>query len=516
MTSQRLRTDFRVLSVAALCAAFGVFSLPAQDRSLATASTPIKFKVSQVPSTGQFINVAVNKGVLVDFNVPIKEVRVANAEIATVAATSPMQVLVNGKSFGTTQLVVWTNDDQQQIFDVAVDLDMDRLRASLRTAAPRAEVKAASVLDTVVLTGTVQDVEDAQRIMQIAGIYSQRVINQMRVAGVQQVLLRCTIAEMNRSATKQLGFNGWLAGENFSDGFGLSQLDGINPINIGAAAGANVTNNVPFLTGTEGIPVSGSTTLSLGFPRAQLQVFIRALRENALLRVLAEPNLVTVSGQEASFLAGGEYPIPVPQGGQNNAITIEYREFGVRLNFTPVVVSDGLIRLQVAPEVSELDFSNSVAITGFAVPGLTSRRVETTVEMASGQTLAIGGLLSQETRAVSRAVPALGDIPILGALFRSVEYRESETELVVLVTPELVAPISPDQVTHVPGAQYAPPNDYELFVEGKLEGKNSAAGNNLPVHPGKGWPANPRSLYGDSDYGRLRGPIGPAGIDEGN
>ncbi|MGE3180518.1 MAG: type II and III secretion system protein family protein [Phycisphaerae bacterium] len=515
MTKLSLRTHGRLKTMAALCAAFGAWTSYAQEDTRNYTSAPLKFKVSQVPSTGQLINVAVNKGALVDFEVPISEVRIANADIATVTATGPTQVLVNGKSFGTTQLVVWTGKDQQQVFDVAVDLDMDRLRASLRGAAPRADIRATSVLDTVVLSGTVQDVEAAQRIMQIAGIYSQRVINHMRVAGVQQVLLRCTIAEMNRSATRQLGFNGWLGGENFRDAFGLSQIDGINPINIGAAAGAPITTNVPFITGTEGIPVSGSTTLSLGFPRAQLQVFIRALRENSLLRVLAEPNLVTVSGQEASFLAGGEYPIPVPQGGQNNAITIEYREFGVRLNFTPVVVSDGLIRLQVAPEVSELDFSNSVAISGFAVPGLTSRRVETTVEMANGQTLAIGGLLSQETRAVSRAVPALGDIPVLGALFRSVEYRESETELVVLVTPELVAPLYPDQVTHVPGAQFAAPNDYELFVDGKLEGKNSVKGNNVLTQPGNGWPANPQALYGTTEHQRLRGPIGPAGIDEG-
>ncbi|MDX2200538.1 MAG: type II and III secretion system protein family protein [Phycisphaerae bacterium] len=530
ITSRSVRNTW-CLAIAANFAAIGVSTANAQDsrgmRGNSAAPKPVtaapaatgavSFTISNASAEGQMIRVAVNKGLLLDFNVPIRELRMANPEIADVQPTAPNQVLLNGKSFGTTQLIVWTEGDQQRIFDVAVEIDMERLRASISAAAPRSAIKANSVLDTVVLTGTVNDVEVAQRVMQVANIYSQRVINQIRVAGVQQVLLRCTVAEMNRSSLKQLGINGWLGGENFRDAFAVNQLDGINPINIGAAGTAPITQNVPFITDQQGIPISGNTTLSLGFPRAQLQVFLRALRENSLLKVLAEPNLVAISGQDASFLAGGEFPVPVPQGGAIGAVTIEYREFGVRLSFTPVVVSEGLIRLRVAPEVSEPDLSNAVTLGGFVVPGLISRRVETTVELAAGQTFAIGGLLSQSTRAVSRAVPALGDVPVLGALFRSVEFQTDETELIVLVTPELVSGISPDQITHVPGSQYVKPNDWELFGLGKIEGEESVKGNNLPKRPDNRWPANPQSLY-PSNTGpmRVRGPIGPAGLEEGN
>lgn len=478
-----------------------------------TAEKPaLEIKVTEIPRSGRLINVPVNKGVLVEFSAPLREVRVANAEIATVAATSPKQVLVSGKSFGTTQLIAWLDGDDQRIFDIAVDLDLERLQASLRQAVPRARVSAAAVLDRVVLTGSVPDAESAQKIMEIAGIYSQQIINHMRVAGVQQVMLRCTVAEVNRSATRQLGFNGWLGGSNLRDVFGVNQLDGINPVNIGAAGGSNFLNDIPFVTDQNGLPLTPNPTLSLGFPRVQMQLFIRALRENSLLRVLAEPNLVAISGQEASFLAGGEFPVPVPQGGQNFAVTIEYREFGVRLRFTPAVISEGLIRLRVAPEVSEPDFSTAVTLQGFVVPGLTQRRVETVVELGAGQTFAIGGLLSERSRAVSRKVPALGDVPVLGALFSSVEYQSDQTELVVLVTPELVEPLNPDQVAYVPGADYIAPNDWELFGLGQVEGEKKEPLQAAPTRPAGAWPVRPAAT---SHAPALRGPVGLAGSEEG-
>ena len=474
------------------------------------APPPVQITVTELPSSGQLINVPVNKGVLVDFSVPVQEVRIANPEIATVDATAPTQILISGKSFGTTQLVAWVDGGQQQIFDVAVDLDLERLQASIRSTVPRARVQANSVLNTVVLTGTVPDTESAQHIAEIANIYSTNVVNHVRVAGVHQVLLRCTVAEVNRSATRQLGFNGWIAGDNVRDMFGVNQIGGINPVNIGAAADAVVTNRIPFLTDQEGLPLSATPTLSFGFPRLQMQVFIQALRENGLLKILAEPNLVTVSGQQAEFLAGGEFPVPVPQ---RDAVTIEYREFGVRLRFTPAVLSQNTIRLQVAPEVSEPDYSSAVTLGGFVIPGLIQRRVQTTVELGPGQTFAIGGLLSERVRAVSRKVPALGDVPVLGALFRSVEYQSEETELVILVTPELVEPLAPDQVVYVPGADMVEPNDAELFLESKLEGR--------PAEPSEGnsqtrqtWPVRSSELYG-SAVNRLRGPVGPDGSAEG-
>ncbi len=509
-------TKRRVRALAGVAIGVGLLvSQPgrAQDQPTSEAIPEVKISVRDVATEGQLIRVPVNKSVLVDFSVPVREVRLAKPEFAEVTAVSPKQILVTGKSFGTTQMIIWIDGEDQRVFDVAIDLELERLMASVRTAVPRARVKAHALLDAVVLTGRVPDTASGERVMEIAKVFSPRVINQMQVAGTQQVLLRCTVAEVNRSATRQLGFNGWIAGDDFRDMFFINNLDGINPANIGAPAGALATANIPFLVGEDGIPVTGRTTLSFGFPRVQMQIFVQALRENGLLRVLAEPNLVAINGQGASFLAGGEVPIPLVT---DERIKIEYKEFGVRLNFTPVVLAENKIRLTVTPEISEPDYSNAVVVGGYTVPGFVSRRVQTVVEMGSGQTLAIGGLLSERVQAISRRVPGLGDVPVLGALFRSTDYQLNESELVVLVTPELVEPVSPSQVAYVPGANYVPPNDFELFLMGELQGQS---GQELPVlrpRVNQTWPVRPAELYGPATAMQLRGPLGPAGGEEGS
>ncbi len=480
-------------------------TVPPATRTTQAGGEAIQFKVRSVEGTGQLIRVPVSKSVVVDFSRPVKQVRLAEPEFAEVSAISPRQVLVTGKSFGTTQMIVWFDNDQRKVFDLAVDIELERLVASIRAAVPRARVRAYALLDAVVLTGSVPNTAAAERVMQIAEVFSGKVINHIKVAGVQQVLLRVTVAEVNRTATRQLGFNGWLAGDNVRDGFVINNLDGINPSNIGAPEGVSVTGRVPFVVGQGGIPVTSATTLSFGFPRVQMQVFVKALRENGLLRVLAEPNLVAINGQQASFLVGGEIPIPIVT---DQRIRVQFKEFGVRLNFTPAVISEDRIRLKVTPEISEPDFSNAVTISGFTIPAFTSRRVDTVVEMASGQTFAIGGLLNDRVRAFSRQVPGLGDLPVLGALFRSVEYQNDQTELVVLVTPELVEPLSPDQIAYVPGARHIPPNDIELYMLGQIEGRPAPELEpRVPIRP-RGEDA-PAAL-------RLRGPVGPAGYSEGS
>ena len=218
-------------------------------------------------------------------------------------------------------------------------------------------------------------------------------------------------------------------------------------------------------------------TIFAGFPRADLEFFFRALAENQLLKILANPTLVALSGEEASFLAGGEFPIPVVQGGGGSgggtSVTIEYREFGVRVSFRPIVLGDGTIRLHASPEVSDLS-DVAVSIQGYSVPALVTRKAETTLELQNGQTFAMAGLLQSKTQAISSRIPGIGNLPVLGSLFRSIRYQKNETELVVLVTASLVEPMSLAKTPPLPGFSHVDPNDWEFYIEGRIEGEGPA------------------------------------------
>lgn len=428
----------------------------------------------------QRVTVPLHGSITVDTSSAVIRADVVAPEIADVTVISPKRLLLTGQSYGNTTVMLLREDKQQYVLEVSVELDLTRLNETIAQIDPQADAHANSVLGNIVLIGTASSAERAKRIVEIANLFLPRqssglqppvVQNHLDLAGVQQVLLHCVIAEMNRTAARELGVNGFFAGENVRDGFLINQIGGINPANIGAAGGALVTDNIPFVVAEGGIPVSPNATLSLGFPRVQLQTFIKALAENSLLRVLAEPKLVAISGETASFLAGGEIPVPEPQGFQT--VTISYREFGVRLNFTPIVRGHGRIRLRVNPEVSELDPSSGILLDGFVIPGFRSRSTETTVELGDGETLVIAGLLSEQVRGFASSVPGIGEIPVLGALFRSIEFQRSMTELVILVTPEIVAPLDAHQIVQLPGEDSMVPSDYELYLLGLLEGSNT-------------------------------------------
>lgn len=436
--------------------------------------------VLDLAANSQRITVPIHRSVTVETTVEALRADVISKQIADMQVISPTRMLITGEAFGNTTVVLSGTDGKPYVFEVSVELDLERYNDTLKDIDPQSNAKAMSVLGNIVLVGTVSSAERARRMVELADLFlppategkaTTKVQNRLEIAGEQQVLLKCVVAEVSRAATRELGINGFLAGENFRDGFIVNQLGGINPINIGVPGGALVTENLPFLTGENGIPLGRNPTVSLGFPRAQMQLFIKAMADNSLLSVLAEPNLVAISGETATFLAGGEFPIPVPQG-QNQSITIDWKEFGVRMNFTPVVRGHGLIRLRVAPEVSEVDSTTSVQIQGYVVPGITTRSMETTVELAAGQTIAIAGLLSEQVRGLSSRVPGVGDVPIIGALFRSVNFRRSLTELVVLVTPEIVAPLDAHQTVKLPQDDRNDPNDYELYAMGLLEGSS--------------------------------------------
>lgn len=450
------------------------------------------------------IIISKNSTAVIDLKVPVDRVEITNEDVANFEVLSEKRISITGKEFGSTQMVLWAGK-QRRAFNILVELDLGLLESYIKSTEPMASVRPLSINGKVVLSGTVPDARSAERIVELAGLLQGGdVKNQLQVAGVQQAMLRVVVAEVNQDALRQLGVNWAIGASDWSrDFFFSNNVGGIAPTAFGSSGVGNV------LTGQQlyaAAPNAAVTHLTFGFPRAEFQVFMNALRQNDLARTLAEPNLVAISGQTATFLAGGEVPIPVRQGVTTGGITIEYKEFGVRLGFTPTVMAGQLMRLHIMTEVSE-------AIPGVQVAGglptftFTTRRVESTIECGNGHTFAIAGLLSEEVRATASKIPGLGDVPILGALFSSTEYRKSNTELIVLVTPELVEPLDPQQVPPPPGSLMTHPTDYELFALQQLEGPRrlpveqvSVPRERFPVRtrPGNstGWPNSQLALRG--------------------
>ena len=398
----------------------------------------------------------VNKSQVVATKLPYKTVNIANPDIADFNRVNDYEILVTAKKPGNTQLILWDVAGLSQKVDVTVMSDLEALQVQLDKIFPGSGIKAVNVNGTIALQGRVKSLAIAAQAVSIAEPYSDKVLNFLEIGGGQQVMLQVRFAEVSRSASSQLGFAGNIRDGVMQQGF----INGPNGSPIGAVANGQdfVLNPAVNLFG--GGQVGGTA----------FEYFVQALRRNNLLRVLAEPNVIAMSGGRASFLAGGEFPIPVPQSGGDNGdtITIEYKQFGVRLNFEPTVLGDGKIRLKVEPEVSDLDYSKSVSFNGFVIPGISKRELSTVIELNEGQSFAVAGLLNNRIVANKDVTPLLGDLPIIGALFRSVRYERSETELVVIVTPRLVSPLNPDQVGDLPGERFKDPTELQLFLDQKV------------------------------------------------
>ena len=469
-----------VLAAGAGMLALGLFATPLAHAQAAAAAAPApavapapttmpanasKLVAEGVGADGK-IHLAVNKTVQIVTTQPYKTVSVGSSDIADVNAVGANNLILTAKKIGSTQLIIIDDAGHSQVADVVVGLDVEALQSELATAFPAAKIQVTAMNGALSLRGQVPDLKTAEQAAQMASTYGARVLNMLEVAGGQQVLLQVRFAEVSRKATNALGVN-----FGFTDGvttFG-SNIGQVSPLGLGGGGAL-----------TPGSP-SGSVTLFGGgqIGNTSIAYFVQALRQNNLLRILAEPNLTAISGQEASFLAGGEFPVPVPQSGSGGGttITIEYKEFGVRLNFVPVVLGDGRIRLKLTPEVSDLDFSSPLIIQGSRIPIVNKRTVTTTIEMAEGQTFAVAGLLDHQVAATKNVTPILGDIPVLGALFRSVQYDRRETELVVLVTPHLVEPMNPNQVPPLPGEGFRHPNEADLYLNGDIGGEIPAGKN---------------------------------------
>lgn len=479
----------RILTVAVVLAVTAVAGAQATDSSIiagartldgadaplviSTMDGSIQASIPPEEQTAGHISIPIGTSTVLDLNVPATRVEITNPQVATLNVLSPRQVLIAGQAVGVTQLIVWDENQTRLAIGVTIAPNLAQLKAAINASVPFAQIDAKAVGDAVMLTGRVTRVEDADRAVGLARLVAPRVHNQIIVAGEHQVLLRCTVAEVSKSAIRRLGVDAWAAFENFAPTPKVNQFVGIDtslfgPVaNIPGVQGTAFYGN-EFLFGSD----PGGFQFGISSKSVQMEVFVRAMKQNGLLRVLAEPNLVSLSGEMAEFLAGGQFPVPVPQNsGGGTTITVEWKDYGVMLRFVPTVIGEQRIRLEVAPEISEIDFTSAVQIAGFVVPGVTQRRAHATLEMEAGTTIAMAGLLSEEVRAQVQKVPYLGDVPVLGSMFRSVEYQRDLTELMILVTPELVTAMQPDQVPPVPGQNMTHPNDWELYGLGMIEGE---------------------------------------------
>ncbi len=402
------------------------------------------------------IQLGVGTSIIIDSPKPFARASVANPEVADPLILSPKQVYLTGKKLGVTTLTLWGKNKQvSNVFNILVSPDLTKLKAQLHQLFPNEKnIKVTGGHDGVALSGQVSSANNLTRIVAMAEPYApEKVSNLLHVAGVQQVMLEVKVAEMSRGLTRNLGI-GWhqTDGDHFS--FGL--------LNDTLTFTEDQSGNLTLFPSA-----IASTFFGLPLGNTFFNIVLDFLKQNNLTKILAEPTLVAVSGQEASFLAGGEFPIPVP--GTFGRTTIEFKEFGVRLGFNPTVLNDEKISLKISPEVSELDFSTGVNFGGFTIPSLVVRRTSTVLELGDGQSFAIAGLIQDNVRETVAKYPILGDIPIIGALFRSSQFQKNETELVIIVTPRLVKPL--DLVKQpLPTDFYLEPNDFEQMLLGYVEG----------------------------------------------
>jgi pilus assembly protein CpaC len=444
--------------VTLLCATMiaSAFALSAHAQEISYSASFERSKES-VP-----VNVLVGQSRVINFDKPIGRFSVSNSEIAEAVLVAPDQVLVNGKAYGQVNFIAWEQSGGKFIvFDVYVRANLSLIDSQIRALFPKDDIRLSQANGSVVISGNVNDprtVTQIQAVIEAAGFKTVNMLGSP-VKNAMQVQLQVRVAEVSRTKLRELGAS--LATANggtsaFSSPAGPATL---NEIDGGI---------MKFL-------FSGAN-LFLFNSAINTQAMIHALKTEGALRALAEPNLIAMDGEEASFLAGGEYPVPVIQGGgERNSVSIVFKAYGVKLNFKPTIIDENHIRLVLEPEVSTIDFSTGVKFDGFLIPGLRTRRAKTGIELRDGQSFALAGLLdNNETRSISK-IPVLGDIPILGALFKSKSFQKQETELVFFVTAQLVKPVNPDDLPQLRGVDGLK-NGSPLGVEPKGEGITGQSG----------------------------------------
>ena len=422
------------------------------------------------------LRLTVGKSVVIDYPSDVQQISTSAPEVMDYSAVSNREILVHGKGLGAATLVVWTKGGQRTFYNVNVDMNVDPLRRMLKESFPNEEIHAVASRDSIALMGHVSNKETAERAQLLATSFAKNVANNLQLTAApieKQILLRVKFAEVDRSKELQYGVNllGLAGQTQLSGNTGQFGPPAAASTSLIAPAGSNATTTTGSSSSSAGAGTAGSSsggttsnaststfsiTQALNLfafnPKLNLGAFIKALQADNIIEILAEPNLVATNGKEAYFLVGGEFPVPVLQGGANSgAVTVQFREFGIRLIFTPLVTEHNTIKMHLRQEVSALDFANAVNLNGFTIPALSTRRAETDVELGEGQSFVIAGLVdNRETEAFTK-IPILGSLPIFGSLFKSKDEKKQRTDLVVLVTPEMTTPI---------GANEAKPNLY--------------------------------------------------------
>jgi pilus assembly protein CpaC len=484
----RINVSIMALVVTGLLVTFASYAQPA-----------VKSKWEQQNKFNKRVEVALNKSTVLQLNTPVKKISIGNPAIADILVLRAGQVYVLGKGLGSTNVLLWDkNDGVISNLDVEVTHDLDGLKAKLYELMPDEEVNVYTSQNSIILSGLVSSVTKMDAIIRIAesftgekrskkekkgGASTGGVINLMQVGGAQQVMLEVKVAELSRSIMDQFGIKFDAIGIN-SDGTGMGGLIGrgatfppaLNAEGLKTPIFGNLDGSSPAIGPAVTEVLSDTASISRGIFGSLLDgdmlynIVINAAKDEGVAKVLAEPTLTTLSGQQAVFLSGGEFPIPVP--GENNEVTVEFKDFGIGLDFLPVVLDARQINLSINVAVSELQTQANIQVsTGtnadFFIPALTKRSASSTVELADGQTIAIAGLINENMREVVSKIPGLGDIPVLGALFRSKEFIKGQTELVILVTPHLAKPVNKRDI-RLPTDNIVDPSALSFYLMGDL------------------------------------------------
>ncbi len=432
-------------------------SVPAQAETLYNAG-------QYSGAHGGQLDVPLNKSQILTVDRVFSKALIGNETIADILPMTNKSLYVLGKKMGTTSLTLYDRNNKMiAVVDVAVGPDVVSLRKQLVELIPGENIGASISNDSIVLTGTVSSAPAVDRAVQLARTYAgENVVNMMSIGASQQVMLEVRFSEINRQAAKEIGISSFIGSQGGTFGAALGQNASITPDPV---TGAGLLQ-LESITGSFGV-----FRKAFGIGNFNFETFLDALERKGLVKTLAEPTLVALSGETASFLAGGEFPIPVAQNNNNDNgtnITVEFKPFGVSLAFTPTVLADGIINLAVEPEVSSIDPTASVTVNNLVIPGLQTRRANTVLELRDGESFAIAGLIRKDFQTTVRQVPILGSIPIIGALFRSSGFTKGETELVMVVTPRLVKPMKADQV-RLPTDRVGDPSEQDIFLFGRTD-----------------------------------------------